>query len=114
MYTGGNKAKMTKYAAESDVMTAIRHFNDTKEFINLKEPTVRGWVKKLKDIMASLGPSSSMDDVTSLEEKKRGQSLLVGEDMESYIRQFLCELRDCGGKLTSLRSGSENDEVCQT
>ena len=47
--------------------------------------------------MASLGPSSSMEDVTSLEEKKRGQPLLVGEDVESYVRQFLCELRDHGG-----------------
>ena len=63
---------MDKYAAENGVTTAIRHFNDTKEFTDLKEPTVRGWVKKLKEIMASLGPLSSMEDVTSLEERKRG------------------------------------------
>jgi len=39
--------------------------------------------------MASLGPSSSMADVTTLEERKRGQPLLLSEDAESYVRQFL-------------------------
>ena len=47
--------------------------------------------------MASSGPSLSMADVTTLEERKRDQPLLVGEDVESYIRQFLRELRNHGG-----------------
>ena len=47
--------------------------------------------------MASLGPSSSIADVTTLEERKTGQPLLVGEDAESYIRQSLWELRNHGG-----------------
>jgi len=45
--------------------------------------------EEVEKIMASLGPSSSMDNVASLEEKKRGRLLLVGEDVESYVRQFL-------------------------
>ena len=62
---------MAKYAAQNGVKIAIRHFNDMKEFTDVKEPTVQGW-EKLKEIMASLGLLSSMDDVISLEEKKRG------------------------------------------
>ena len=40
MYTGDNKTRVAKYAAENGVTTAIRHFNDTKEFTDLKELTV--------------------------------------------------------------------------
>ena len=100
-YTGENKAKVAKFAAENGVTKAMRHFKETKEFPDLKEPTVRGWVNKFKDIMASLGPSSSMADVTTLEERKRGRPLLVGEDVESYVRQFLRELRNHGGAVNT-------------
>ena len=37
-----------------------------------------------------------MADVTTLEVRKRGQPLLVGENIEYYIRQFLQELRNHG------------------
>ena len=67
----------------------MRHFKETKESPDLREPTFCGWVNKFKYIMASLGPSSSIADVTTLEERKTGQPLLVGEDAESYIRQSL-------------------------
>ena len=63
---------MAKYAAQNGVTTAIRHFNDMKEFTDVKKSIIQGWERKLKEIMASLGLLSSMDDVISLEEKKRG------------------------------------------
>ena len=85
LYTGKNKAKVVNFAAENSITKAMRHFKETKELPDLKEPTIRGWVNKFKDIIASLG-QSSMADVTTLEERKRSQPLLVGKDVESYVR----------------------------
>jgi len=77
---------VAKFVAENGIRKAIRHFKETKAITDLKERIVQGWVKKLKEIMVSLGPSSSMEDVTSLDEKKRGRPLLVVEDVEPYVR----------------------------
>ena len=48
---GENKVKVAKLAAENGTTKAMRHFKETKEFTDSKEPTIRGWVKKLKEIM---------------------------------------------------------------
>ena len=63
----------------------------------MKEATVRGWVKRFKSELSSLGTASSSTDITELNEKKRGRPLLVGEDVDYYVKQFLCEVQDCGG-----------------
>ena len=43
-YSDEDRAKVGGYAAIHGVTTAMRHFEDTKEFPNLKaESTVRGW-----------------------------------------------------------------------
>ena len=39
-------AKVAKYASENGVTASLRHFKQTNEFNNLKESTVRGWVKQ--------------------------------------------------------------------
>jgi len=49
---------VAKFAEENGITKAIRHFKETKEFTDLKESTVQGWVKKVN---ASLGLLSSME-----------------------------------------------------
>ena len=92
-----NKARIARYASENGVTASLRHFKRSGEFKDLKEATVRGWVKRFKSELSSLGTASSSTDISELNEKKRGRPLLVGEDVESYVKQFLRGVRDRGG-----------------
>ena len=40
-----NKARIARYASENGVTASLRHFKRSGEFKDLKEATVRGWVK---------------------------------------------------------------------
>ena len=76
-----------------ELLLALRHFKRSGEFKDLKETTVRRWVKRFKSELSLLGTASSSADITDLNEKKRGRPLLVGEDVESYVKQFLFGVR---------------------
>ena len=55
-----NKAKVAKYAAENGVTASLHHFKQTGEFNNLKESTVRGWVKQYRsELRPATGKSST-------------------------------------------------------
>ena len=95
-----NKAKIAKHALDHGVTTSIRHFTKTKEFTELKESTVRGWVKLLKEDMQSVAVGKSNADksgyVSTFAAKKQGRPLLVGEDVEGQVREFIKESRATG------------------
>ena len=44
-----------------------------------------------------MGAAFSSIDISELNEKKRGRPLLIGEDVESYVKQILRGVRDRGG-----------------
>lgn len=67
-YTSEKKAKVAKYAAEHGVIASPQHFKWSGEFSNLKESTVRGWVKYYCNELPAAGMNGST--VNELIEKK--------------------------------------------
>ena len=76
----------------------LKYFKRTREFTDLKEPTVCGWVKAYRCEFSSL--RASVASIPELPEKQRGRPLLLGKDLESQVRQFILELRDCGSPVS--------------
>ena len=102
-----NKAKVAKYASENGVTASLRHFKQTNEFNNLKESTVRGWVKQYRNELPRAAGELSSETPTgagiveNLCEKKRGRPLLIGEDLESQVQEFIREVRASGGVINT-------------
>ena len=102
-----NKAKVAKYASENGVTASLRHFKQTNEFNNLKESTVRGWVKQYRNELPRAAGELSSETPTGagivekLCEKKRGRPLLIGEDLESQVQEFIREVRASGGVINT-------------
>ena len=94
-----DKAKIAKYASENRVTASLKHFMRIREFSDLKEPTVRGWVKAYRYELSSLGAIAV--SIPEIPEKKRGRPLLLGEDLVSQVRQFILELRDHGSPVST-------------
>ena len=70
-----------------------------KEFPTLKESIVRGLVKHLKDVQSvAMGKSDSdkSGDVSTFAAKKQGRPLLVGEDVETQVREYIKESKASG------------------
>ena len=86
-----NKAKVAKYALENGVTASFHHFKQTGEFNNLKESTVHGWVKQYwSELRAAAGESSTITAyVKKLCKKKQGTPLLLGEDLERQVQEFI-------------------------
>ena len=95
-----NKAKVAKYASENGVTASLHHFKQTGEFNNLKESTVRGWVKQYRsELRPAAGESASTGTacIKKLCENKWGRPLLIGEDLECQVQEFIREVRSSGG-----------------
>ena len=94
-----NKAKVAKYASENGVTASLHHFKQTGEFNNLKESTVRGWAKQYRsELQPAAGESSTRTAcIKKLCEKKWGRPLLIGEDLECQVQEFIREVRSSGG-----------------
>ena len=91
--------KVAKYAAEYGVTLSLRHFKESGEFSNLKKSTVRGWVKHYrKELVATrVNLTGHVAGVSELPEKKRGRPLLVSEDIEDQVKEYIREIRVSGG-----------------
>ena len=94
-----NKAKVAKYAVENGVTASLHHFKQIGKFNNLKESTVRGWVKQyLSELRPAAGESSTGTAcVKKLCEKKWERPLLIDEDLEHQVQEFIREVRSSGG-----------------
>ena len=71
-YGDKDRAKVGDYVAIHGVTTTMRHFEDTKEFPNLKESTVCGW-KDEYNVLRKRSP------VVKLPTKRQGRPLLIGD-----------------------------------
>ena len=99
IFSAQDKAKIAKYASENGVTASLKYFKKTREFTDLKEPTVRGWVKAYRLELSCLG--AAVASIPEIPEKKRGRPLLLGEDLESQVKQFILELRDHGSPVST-------------
>ena len=86
--------KVAKYASENVVTASLKYFKRTQEFTDLKEPTVRGWVKVYWRELSCLG--AAVASLPEMPENKQGRPLLLGEDLESQVKQFILEMREHG------------------
>ena len=99
-----NKAKVAKYASENGVTASLRHYKQINEFDNLKESTVWGWVtqyrNELPHVAGELTPTGA-GIVEKLCEKKQGRPLLIGEDLETQVQEFIREVRVSDGVINT-------------
>ena len=105
-YQGGisedSKVKVAKYAAESGVSACLRHFKRTGEFTDLKESTVRGWMNAYKkELSRTAGSLDGRTSVDVLPSKRRGRSLLLGEELEEQVKAFMHHVRSSGGVINA-------------
>ena len=85
-------------ASEHGVTASLRYFSKKYPQLSLKETTVR----RLKNLYRStLKSTKSNDDslhgeIQELPRKKTGQPLLVTEELDIQIQEYIKELRKCG------------------
>ena len=101
IFTGEEKAKIAKRAAEMGVTNAIRHFK--KEFVDrpLKESTVRTWMNQYRSQLKLKKQSGSEVTVESLDHKKRGRPFLLGEELDHQVQAYIKCLRENGAVINT-------------
>ena len=89
-----NKAKVAKYAAENSVTASLHHFKQTGEFNNLKESTVRGWVKQYR---SELRPAAGESSTGTACVKKLAEDLwsAVSNQLSNNLILHLCMYKKC-------------------
>ena len=92
--TPEQKALIGRRAAEHGVTATIRYYSKRCEDTKLKEATVRrlknNYLGKLK--RKRVAPH----EITELPSKKRGHPLLLGEELDRKVKDYLLSLRSCG------------------
>ena len=99
VYTEEEKAKISKRAAEMGVSRTIKHFSKEFQDRPLKESTVRTWMNQYKKELALLrgaGDMSELGEVTKLPAKKRGRPLLLGENLDKQVQDYIKTYRESG------------------
>lgn len=96
VFSPNEKAVIAKCAVEIGVTKAIGKLQRNYPGRQLKESTIRTWVKKYN---ASFRQTHMT--ITEIESKKRGKPLLLGEELDSQVKAYLIKLRDKGGVINS-------------
>ena len=89
------KASIAKYAREVEVTKAIRKLEKNYPGRQLKESTVRTWVKRLNI------ESHHESNVVKLDNKRRGRPLLLGKDLDEQVKSYIFALHYKGGVINS-------------
>ena len=104
-YKPEERAAIGRYAAENGPTRAARHFSE-KLKMKISEPTARKfkeeYLKKLQEITKQ--PCSSGSSTTSipveikgLPTKTQGRPLLLGEELDKCVQDYIKNLREIGG-----------------
>ena len=91
-YKEEDKLRITKYANLYGTANAVRRYS--KEFPNISESTVRGWLKNFHGELTRKVPSEEV--VIS---KKSGRPLHLPEELDEKLRTFLIVQRRAGGNI---------------
>ena len=93
------RGEIGKYAAENGVTSAVKHFS-SKWNVSIDESTARRlkteYLKKLKEASKSSKCGEGVT-VDSVETKQKGRPLLLGEDLDAAVQEYVCSLRIVGG-----------------
>ena len=95
-YTASEKARIAKQAVECGVTNTIRYF--ATEFADrpLNEGTVRIWVKQYKHELVLRKKDNKSMDIKALESMRRGRPLLLGNELDKRLQEYIKSLRECG------------------
>ena len=97
-FTAEEKAQVAKYGSTNGVRAAVKRFS--KVFgKDLKESTVRDWVKAYDKELRRKRTSTEIGDdlaVTELPSKKRGKPFLLGDKIDAEVQTILRAMRDSG------------------
>ena len=94
------KAKIGKHASENENSAAARHFSKVlgKE---LNPSTIRGLKKVYLEEMSRKRKAGEDMTITSLPAKRRGRPLLLGEELDQKVQQYLRAIRESGGAVST-------------
>ncbi len=97
VYNAELRAKIGRYAAQNGVMNAKRKFSaEIKKELN--ESTVRGMKDAyLREKKFNRGPN----DVTSLPKGQRGRPVLLGQEWDGKVKDYICAVRKSGGSVST-------------
>ena len=91
--TASQKLEIAKRAAEMGTTSAIRYYKCKYPDLKLTEPTVRNsYTFELKK--RPLEERSSLEELPT---KKRGKPLMIGEELDREVKNYLSEIRSRGG-----------------
>ena len=100
--TPEQKARVGKYAAENGTTNAIRRFSNNMP--NLKESTVRGWkAVYLRELASKLKTGNEDTAVKRLPLKPKGRPLLLGQELDRQVQDYLISLRESKLEVLSIR-----------
>jgi len=99
MFTPAQKYEIGKRAAEIGTMAVIRYYAKHYLDLSLKETSVQ-WFKdkyqdKVKKLIHSYTSTESQLAVKELVPKKRGRPLLIGEELDKQVKEYIRELGSC-------------------
>ena len=118
-YTSEERAAIGKYAAKNGPTRAAKYFSG-KFKIQISEPTARKfkeeYLKKLQELIAKQPCTSSNStscprvEVKALPTKTQGRPLLLGEELDKCVQEYIKNLREIGGVVnTAIVIGAANE-----
>ena len=96
-YTEEERAMIGKYAAENGPARAVRYFSDRK----LPETTARRlkseYLLAMKTQLKGCKEDDTVPQVSSLSKKPQGRPLLLGQELDKSVQDYINALRKVGG-----------------
>ena len=86
------------------VSRTIKHFSREFQDRPLKESTVRTWRNQYKrelTLLRGVGGMSELGEVTKLPAKKRGRPLLLGENLDKQVQDYIKTYRESGAAVNT-------------
>ena len=108
------RAKIGKYASENGDSAAARHFS-TVLSKPISRTTVHGLKKAYYQELSRKRKAEEDLAISTLPTKKRGRPLLLGEDLDTKVQQYLRALRESGGAInTAIVLGAARGIILKT
>ena len=99
-YSEELRAKIALYAVRHGVPAAVR-YSSRELRINITESTIRSFKSAYIEELKSQRIRHSTDKIKVSPYKKRGKPLLLGEDLDKVVQNYLEKLREFGGCVSS-------------
>lgn len=102
-FSAKEKATIVRCAVDVGVTKAIRKLEKQFQGRQLKESTVRAWVKKYKAELLGRCKTKVMDGkpIDMLEDKKGGRPLLLGKELDDQVKAYILAMRDKGAVINT-------------